>query len=684
MYVIMADYDATGTWEHLYWQGDEDYVACDVKCDLQIGDSGSLELGVPKSNPGYSRIKTRKTLLDFRKDGTSLGVFEVRELSRDVYGTMEVYAVGEMAWLFDSVQPQREYHDLTSRQFIGKLLEVHNAQCPEHAFSAGIVDVTDSNDSLYRYTNYEQTLDAIRDKLVDRLGGNLRVRHKDGVRYLDYVSDDTYGSEAEQSIRFGENILDYSDNFSVEDICTEVVPLGARLENDRGDNSTIGNLEKRLTIEGVNGGNDYITNDALVQRFGHIRTTRTWDDVTIASNLLGKARAWLDVEQYERMHITVRAIDLSMSSSQFGELRMGDYAYVVCEPFGLKARYLIRRRTYNPNSPENDEIEVGDTERRSSFVASQVTATRESERRASDHERLQTGWLADAIENVTAMMTGSRGGYKITEYDEDGRWVADYIMDSPDRETAKIVKKVTVYGTAYSHDGIDGDYTTAIMADGTILGEYIQAGSIKAEQISTDYTSRWENADAQTLNTVRTELNTLGDGITAEVSAVREYASGVQNLLDARIQVVSDAIESTVKRGEIGTTIKQTEETVFIEGSKFGWDSDKSSLSTDGVLRAHDATLTNALVSGTVIAGGETGKRLVMGNSNLVGYNERNEYTGHIGSSVDGGRFGIVANGSLVIDAREILVGTRDGGMTISAFTGTKNGISFVNGICTG
>jgi hypothetical protein len=44
MYSVFADYGATGTWEHLYYQGDPDYVAYDVECELALGDSGSVKL----------------------------------------------------------------------------------------------------------------------------------------------------------------------------------------------------------------------------------------------------------------------------------------------------------------------------------------------------------------------------------------------------------------------------------------------------------------------------------------------------------------------------------------------------------------------------------------------------------------------------------------------------------------
>ena len=625
MYVIMADYEATGTWEYLYWQGDQDYVAHDVKCELTMGDSGSVRLSVPKSNPGYARITTRKTLLDFKVDGRSLGIFEVRECGRDMYGTTEVYAVGEMAWLFDSVQPQAEYHNQTARQFLQRLLAVHNAQCPEHPFAVGIVDVTDSNDSLYRFTNREQTLACIRDKLVKRLGGNLRVRWSSNVRYLDYVSDQTYGTESEQTVRFGENILDYSDNFTVDDICSEVVPLGARLENDKGDNSSIGNLDRRVTIESVNGGRDHISSNKLVERFGHVRTTRTWDDVTVPANLLAKARSWLETEQYERMSITVKAVDLSLSSAQFGSLRMGDRAYVLCEPFGLKASYVIRKRTYNPDNPQSDEIQLGDTKRRETYVASQVRASSDARAAISDYQYMQNNFLKSSIDNVTAMMTGARGGYKLTEYDEDGRWLADYIMDSMDKSTARVVKKVTVDGTAYSSSGINGPYETAVMANGTVLGKYIQAHSITAEQISTEYMKPYYD-ELGNLRSEVTQLISGPNGIEASIKTLQgdvfgdssRGVAGLKTELESAIRVNSNQIALTVKKGEISSAINQSAEQIMIKSNKFGWESTYSSLTPSGTLTANYAKLQNATVSGNFVSGSSSGNRISIENGMIT------------------------------------------------------------------
>lgn len=585
----------------VYYQGDVDYAAYDIECSTAKGDSGYVKFTMPKSNPAWGTLVTRKSIVEFLADNESLGFYEVRELTHDSYFNEQVYAVGELAWLFDSIQPQAEFHDATVRGFLTTLINVHNAQCTDHKFSVGTVDVVDSNDSLYRYTNRETTLDAIRDKLVDRLGGQIKLRRANGVRYIDYLTDDTYGSESTQRIYFGENLLDYSDTFTVDDICSEVIPLGCRLDND-STNSKIGNLEKRLTIESVNNGSDWIANATLVERFGHIRNVNIWDDVTIPANLLTKAREWLASGQFEKMHLTVKAVDLSLTSEQYGKLRMGDKVVVVAKPYGLNKSFQITARTYHPDSPESDVIELGNTVS-VSYIASQNAVNRSITVEAADSSYRQTGWLAEAIDNVTAMMVGSRGGYKYTEYDSEGRWLADYYLDSDSLETARVVHKVNMNGDAYSTNGVAGPYETAIMANGTILGKYIQAHSVQAEAISQDYTSMWENADTQTLNTARTEFKAADDEIAARVSQVETTAAGIRTDLQAEIKVRADQISQTVKRGQINSAIEQTAETIYIKSNKFGWNSSNSSLTTDGTLRAQNATFTNATMQNSTVTG---------------------------------------------------------------------------------
>lgn len=95
--------------------------------------------------------------------------------------------------------------------------------------------VTDPNDSLYRYTNYETTLEAIMTKMVEKLGGYLKLRREGTHLILDYLRLEEMGKATKQSIEFGVNLLDYTEDLSAEDITTAIIPLGKEIDGEEKD-----------------------------------------------------------------------------------------------------------------------------------------------------------------------------------------------------------------------------------------------------------------------------------------------------------------------------------------------------------------------------------------------------------------------------------------------------------------
>ena len=130
-------------------------------------------------------------------------------------------------------------------------------------------------------------LKAIREKLVEKLGGYLKLRHENDKLYLDWITLEEYGKYCSQPIEFGLNMLDYSLSRTAENIATALIPLGARLEGE----SEIDALEKYVDITSVNGGSNYIYNQSAVENFGWVWITNTWQDVTEPSNLLRKGKS---------------------------------------------------------------------------------------------------------------------------------------------------------------------------------------------------------------------------------------------------------------------------------------------------------------------------------------------------------------------------------------------------------
>lgn len=217
------------------------------KLVLEDSAAGSLSITIPVTNVGYSYIKRLATDISVQKDGKEIWAGRVLSEDEDFQNSRILYCEGELAFLNDTLQPQAEYHDITVENFLRTLLSFHNKKVSsKKRFYVGTVTVTDSNDSLYRYTNYETTLECIKEKLINRLGGHIRIRKHDGKRYIDYITDADLPMSS-QTIDFGLNLMDLTKKWDLTEMATVILPLGAQLEE-----SEYTALESYQTVESVN------------------------------------------------------------------------------------------------------------------------------------------------------------------------------------------------------------------------------------------------------------------------------------------------------------------------------------------------------------------------------------------------------------------------------------------------
>ncbi len=534
MYQILID------GRDLYYPGDEEYTVSDAEVCLQLNDSGTFECDVPVQNPEYGSIQNRRSMIQVLKNGKEIFYGEVRESEKDFYRTKHVYAVGELAFLFDSIQPQAKYQNKTARQLLEIWLDQHNSQVEEKKrFYVGMVTVHDSNDSLYRFTNRETTLDAIREKLCERLNGYLRIRKVNGIRYLDLVTLNEYGKICEQPIEFGDNLLDYAENVSAGDLYTCVIPKGARLEK-----SPIEGLEAYVDITSVNGGKDYVYSPEAVAAYGWNRCVVSWDDVTLPVNLKKKAEEWLKDAQYETMSLNLTAADLSQLDVDMECFELGDFIPVYSRPHGMDRTFPVRSVELHLQNPIENILKLGADVKLS--YTSQNKGQYQVIEQELDNTRQTTSWMQSAINNATAMITGSKGGYKVTEYDSDGRWLRDLYMNAPRKEDATLVMQINMNGIGFSREGFEGPYKNAWTIDGVLLGEFIKAGSVTAEKLSVEYKTSVETA-------ITSKFEVAENLISAEVTR----AQGVEVELAASLKVTSDLIETKVSKEGFGTYVQQ-------------------------------------------------------------------------------------------------------------------------------
>lgn len=472
MYQILID------GKDLYYPGDEEYVITSGKVKLQLNDSGTLECGVPVSNPEYNNIRNRISMIQVLRNGKEIFYGEVRESGKDFRNTKQVYAVGELAFLFDSIQPQADYHNKTPYEMLKTWLDIHNSQVEEKKrFQIGMVTVKDSNDSIRRYTNQETTLDAIREKLCDSLGGYLRIRKENGIRYLDLVTLQDYGNPCTQSIEFGENLLDYAENASASDLYTCCIPRGAMLEE-----SPIQGLTAYVDIKSVNSGKDYVYSQEAVDTYGWNRCVVSFENVTEPANLKKKAEDWLKDNQFEKLTLDITAVDLSLMDVDYESFCLGDRIPVYSRPHGMDRMFPVQSMELDLLDYSSDRLKLGNT-LRLNYIDQNKQNIQNMNNKLEEQVNKRASFLQNAIANATAMILGSKGGYKLTELDENGRWLRDLYMDAPDKSQAKNVMQVNMNGIGFSNDGYNGPYKSAWTIDGHFLADWITAGTMQADRI---------------------------------------------------------------------------------------------------------------------------------------------------------------------------------------------------------
>ena len=339
-----------------------------AKCSLEVNKTGSLTFQIAPTHPYYDKIKKHTSQIKLYQDDRVLFCGRVLNDELTFENIKNIECEGELSYFLDSIQRGKVYHlnggsGNVIETYLKSVVAIHNSQVDDSKkFSVGIVNITDSNNYLYKISNYEDTLTTLTDKLINTYGGYLQVRHSNGVRYLDYVSELT--NVCNQTIEFGKNIIDMTRYIKGEDIYTALIPLGAKKKTTNTGNEET--YDKRLTISSLADSTDgtikkvkdYIYDTKAVKRWGWIWKVQKWDDVTKASNLLTKAKADLRNSINATLSIEMTAIDLHLLDVDIDKINVGDRIQCVSPPHNLNTILIVRSIEIDIDNPANTKIKL--------------------------------------------------------------------------------------------------------------------------------------------------------------------------------------------------------------------------------------------------------------------------------------------------------------------------------------
>lgn len=341
--------------KYLYHPWDKNRLISSGNLSLEIGKNGTFDCTIPMENPLYQSMALRKSIVEvirFRIDPESLNT-EEETVYRGVYFNdadglqleREAETDGDMVFFGDTVQRPHDRTTSPQEEFRLVISEHNNNTDQFKRFEIGRVDISGS--AIRRnQLGYIDTKSAL-ESLQEAYGGNFRSRTESGITYIDWIS--TYDHQANQSVRYGQNIIDITKYLKAEEVVTRIVPIGKTFD------------DVPTTIKSVNNGVDYLRDEETEKQFGIIEKTVEFSDIESPSALKQSGEEWLKSNKGAALTIEVSAVDLADFDINIEYLNIGDWIHCEAKAYGIDALMQIAKISLDILKPSNSTITLGST-----------------------------------------------------------------------------------------------------------------------------------------------------------------------------------------------------------------------------------------------------------------------------------------------------------------------------------
>lgn len=456
-----------------------------------VGITPSMALTITPQNACYGMLHDRNTLTELKNTETGEIEFEGYLLkspeSMTSKGTLQKKLTfeGFLGYLNDSVQMYRNFENASPTEFITAVLDYHNATTEEskHIY----VGMINAGQGGSKTTAYRSTLGELKENLVSRFGGELRVRRgPDGRLYLDYLTAANNGGTSDVIVNLGHNLRSLSIESDTTNIITRLVPLGAQLDeiNPPKDKKKEQSAE-RLTIIGAVDPDDghtyavpYIDDPTAIARYGVVVGTVEFDDITVKENLVSRGKSYLAENNRVKKHYAASVLDISGK----GVIRCGD-TYRFRNPLmGLDENLRLLGRTVDILKPYTPEVEIGDKTAKITTITAQTQHLINYEIPNQLSQTVQTAKRA-----AESMIMSATGGYITLLQNDDGTGTAALLISDVPYDQIEDAHNVWIWNqaglchaTSYPPSGT---VNAAITMDGSISADYITTGKMSADYI---------------------------------------------------------------------------------------------------------------------------------------------------------------------------------------------------------
>lgn len=237
-----------------------------------------------------------------------------------------------------------------------ELIKRHNSSVPQHTFQIEFDQTVTDTEKAELSTSGGTTFDEF-SALISKYNWEILLSYKvvDGKAVPDKltVSKKIGKICGDSVIEIGNNLLSYSCEQDMSNLCTRIIPLGTKVYTDED------NLE-RVSIASVNSGKKYLSKNENL--YGVIQRTILYEDIKEPKELLKEAEKYIEAYSEPYSSYTISAIDPHLLDSTKEKIKVGNWYKVNAKLLGIDGVMLrVNKQTISLDNPANDSFSVGNT-----------------------------------------------------------------------------------------------------------------------------------------------------------------------------------------------------------------------------------------------------------------------------------------------------------------------------------
>ena len=347
------------------------------------------------------------------------------------------------------------------------------------------------------------------------------------------------GQSRGASIRYGKNLTDLTQDENIAGVYTGVYPYWSSMEG------ALVQLPEKILLAP---GNYDFTRIMTLDLSSEFQEPPTEDQLRVRAEAYMKAN-----------HIGVPKVSLTVSfvpleqTEEYKDIgllervELCDTVNVEFPSLGVSATAKCVRTVYDALLDRYKSVELGDAR---TNIADTIAAQQQKIEQAPDKTFVQ-----QAVDSTTGQITGNKGGYVVLHSSTGSKEPDEIlIMDTPDIKTAVKVWRWNKVGLGYSSHGYNGPYGLAMTQDGSIVADFITAGTLNAAL------AKVINLDASNINTGSLNASLIKTGvldaalakiINIDASSINTGSLNAERIKSGRIVSVNGITEMDLDDGKI-------------------------------------------------------------------------------------------------------------------------------------